>query len=84
MGAVKRKSSENNGNLVSKQAKSCSEVALLFLCHLYEALLNSCSAWPVCLVVIRLSSLLIRAVVSALSWSQILAIISMLKQMEII
>lgn len=27
MGAVKRKSSENNGNLVSKQAKSCSEAS---------------------------------------------------------
>lgn len=29
IGAVKRKSSENNGSLVSKQAKSCSEVTWL-------------------------------------------------------
>lgn len=84
MGAVKRRSSENNGNLVSKQAKSCSEVALLFFCHLCEALFNSYTAWPVCLVVIRLFSLLVHAVVSVLCQSQILAIISMLKQMEII
>lgn len=38
-GAVKRKSSENNGSSVSKQAKSCSEVTDLFLSPC-EALFN--------------------------------------------
>lgn len=33
IGAVKRKSSENNGSLVSKQAKSCSEVTVIYFCH---------------------------------------------------
>uniref|UniRef100_A0A480RU66 Lysine-specific demethylase 3A-like n=1 Tax=Sus scrofa TaxID=9823 RepID=A0A480RU66_PIG len=31
IGAVKRKSSENNGSLVSKQAKSCSELGMTFM-----------------------------------------------------
>lgn len=56
IGAVKRKSSENNGSLVSKQAKSCSEVTLCL--SLYQSFLNPHGAWPVCLVVIKLSLVL--------------------------
>jgi hypothetical protein len=80
---VKRKSSENNGNLVSKQAKACAEVTLIYFCHLVEVFFNN--AWPVFLVVTELFVPPFCAVLSVLYCKfQILAIISALKQMEII